>query len=88
MQAALVQRNFRGVLCRYCGRPIPISASILGREFTFKQNESIFLQQGFSIAFSHRCKRCAGEAIYALSQVLDCKGHHCVPNQTDPGQLL
>ena len=76
MQAALVQQTLRGVFCRHCGHPIRVSSSILSRECSFKSGESNFTQQWCSQMFSHRCRTCGNEAIYAPSDILDLKNEN------------
>jgi hypothetical protein len=71
MQATLDQQKFRGISCRYCGRPIRLPASILKREHSFKQNEPNPTQEWRSKVFPHRCNKCRVEAIYSLDEIVD-----------------
>ncbi len=71
MQAAMAPQKFRGVACRHCGRPIRLSSSILRREIVFHQNETDSALQWRSRVFSHRCRICGEEAIYALNHIVD-----------------
>jgi len=72
MQAAMeLEKTFRGVSCRHCSRPIRLPASIVRREISFNQNRVDAAQQWRSRVFSHRCRTCGGEAIYALNHIFD-----------------
>jgi hypothetical protein len=44
---------------------------MLRRERSFQQREENFTQQWCSQVFSHRCRGCGGEAVYALSEIED-----------------
>jgi hypothetical protein len=78
MESSLVQPTFRGVLCRHCGHPIRVTPSILSRESAFKNSEPNFTQIWCSKLFSHRCRTCGHEAIYALSHILDFQSENTV----------
>jgi ribosomal protein S27E len=82
MQATLAQQTFRGVSCRHCGHPIRVTPSILTRERSFKNGEPNFTQQWCSQMFSHRCRTCGNEAIYALSHILDFENEQVVYEQS------
>jgi hypothetical protein len=71
MQAASVHESFRGVSCRYCGKPVRLSATFLKRESKIKETEPSSTQELHSKVFPARCRRCHGEAIYSLSQIAD-----------------
>jgi len=71
MHTAAIQAKARGVYCRYCGKPIWLSATFLKRETTIKQNEQTSMQEFSSRVFPARCRICHEEAIYTLSQILD-----------------
>jgi hypothetical protein len=71
MHSAAIQAKARGVYCRYCGKPIWLSATFLKRETAIKQNEQTSMQEFSSRVFPARCRICHEEAIYTLSQILD-----------------
>jgi hypothetical protein len=71
MHAAAIHAKARGVYCRYCDKPIRLSASFIKREIAIKQNEPNFTQELSSSVFSARCRGCHEEAIYTLSQIVD-----------------
>lgn len=71
MHAATTRAKCRGIYCRYCGKPIRLSASFIKRERAIKQNEPSFTQELSSSVFSARCRGCHEEAIYTLSQIVD-----------------
>jgi hypothetical protein len=61
----------RGIYCKYCGKPVRLSHSLLLREQAIKRNESAFQQDLQSRVFPARCKRCHGESIYTVNQIVD-----------------
>ena len=71
MQAAANPSKLRGVYCRFCDKPIPLSASFIKRETAIKQKEQTSIQEFSSRVFAARCRSCHEEAIYTLSQILD-----------------
>jgi len=71
MSAAPVQPTFRGVSCRFCQKPIRLSASFIQREITINQVGSGLDQELCSRVFAMRCRGCHGEAIYALGHIAD-----------------
>lgn len=71
MQATVHLVELRGVYCRFCGKPIHLSASFIKRETAIKQNEQTSIQALSSRVFSARCRSCHEETMYTLSQILD-----------------
>ena len=71
MHAAIVPATFRGVVCRRCGKPIRVRQAILNRENSLNHSDPGFAQEWCSRTFSHRCKACGAEAVYALQQISD-----------------
>jgi hypothetical protein len=71
MQATMSKPNLRGVYCRHCGSPIPLSNSILKRESLIYQSEQGPTEQWCSKVFPHRCRTCGAESIYALNHIVD-----------------
>lgn len=71
MQATFKPPKLRGAHCRRCGNPTRLPDSILKRESLFKQSEASSAEQWCSKVFSHRCRLCGGEAIYALNHIVD-----------------
>lgn len=70
MQGAAVPVKDRGVPCRYCGKPIRLSASILKRETKMK-NDIEDPKRLQSKVFPARCRSCRAEGIYTLDQIVD-----------------
>lgn len=71
MCAAPALAKQKGVCCRYCGKGIQVSQSILGREKEFRDARPNDVQKLGSRVFSQRCKRCGGEALYFLAQIAE-----------------
>jgi hypothetical protein len=87
VEATVVQCTFRGVSCRHCGHPTRVTPSILSRERSFKNSEPNFTQQWCSQTFSHRCRMCGHEAIYALSHILEFESATTVDDPSCPALL-
>jgi len=68
---AMQQEKHRGIYCKHCGKPVRLSHSLLRREEAIKQNESAIHQDLQSRVFPARCKKCHGESIYSVSQIVD-----------------
>jgi len=68
MNAAVIREVFRGVVCQHCGKPVRLSASLLRRETTIKEEDDASLEL-CSRVFPARCHACYEEAIYAMDQV-------------------
>jgi hypothetical protein len=66
MAAATSPIMFRGVACRYCGKPIRLSASLLKRATPDDANEQGGLA---SKVFSARCRRCHNEGVFTLADI-------------------
>ena len=71
MNVAHIQSTFRGVSCRFCRKPIRLSATFIQREVTINQTGSSLGQELCSRVFAMRCRACHGEAIYALAHIVD-----------------
>jgi hypothetical protein len=71
MQAAMKHQTFRGVACRHCGHPSRVGPAIAQREWALKESNLHAIEQWCSRVFSHRCRLCGGEAIYALDHIVD-----------------
>ena len=69
MHAALAPTTFRGVLCQRCGKPSRVRQAILNRETSFNQSAPDLEHQWCSRVFSHRCRICGTEAVYALNHI-------------------
>ena len=66
-------QSFRGVICRYCGKPVRIPSIVLRKENEAHgqpRDESQF--QLISRVFILRCRSCERESIYAINQIVDC----------------
>jgi len=71
MQPSARRQKQRGVVCRHCSRPIPLSSSILKREASLGAGEPETSQQWRSRVFTQRCRRCGVEAIYAQNLIVE-----------------
>jgi hypothetical protein len=74
MPAASPAKQFRGVLCRHCGKPVKIPRIVVE-----KDNEVHGHSQAddahfhlISRVFVLRCRSCEREAIYSINQIVDC----------------
>lgn len=70
MNVAHVHSVFRGVLCKYCGRPIPLTSPFIKREMAIK-NDDTKIEQLRSRVFLKRCKNCLNESLYDLNQIAE-----------------
>ena len=73
------KQQYRGVLCRRCRQPIPLSPFAAGKECGFKQQESSARDEStvlsFTVSsFTLRCRVCEGEGFYTALDVIDCNG--------------
>jgi hypothetical protein len=66
MDAATSPIMFRGVACRYCGKPLRLSASLLKRTTPDDANEPGGLA---SKVFSARCRRCHSEGVFTGADI-------------------
>jgi hypothetical protein len=74
MAAVAKPAQFRGVLCRHCGKPIRIPGIVLRKdcESQGQQDATDTRFQLVSRVFVLRCRSCEREAIYAINQIIDC----------------
>lgn len=75
MAAAVAKSaQFRGVLCRHCGKPVRIPGIVLRKDSESQgQHDSTDTRfQLVSRVFVLRCRSCEREAIYAINQIVDC----------------
>jgi hypothetical protein len=74
MPVELSSQNFRGVLCRHCGKPVRVPKIVLRKDDENHGNhihdDSQF--QLISRVFVLRCRSCERESIYAIDQIVDC----------------
>jgi hypothetical protein len=68
MNAAHVHSVFRGVVCKYCGRPIRLTSPFIKREMAIK-NDDTKIEQLRSRVFLKRCRNCLKESLYDLDQI-------------------
>jgi ribosomal protein S27E len=68
--AATHAKPRRGVICRHCGKPIRLSATLLKRELNITIAPTLDPAL-YSRVFPVRCRHCHKEAIYALDQIAD-----------------
>jgi hypothetical protein len=85
MAAVAVAKSaqFRGVLCRHCGKPIRVPGIVLRKDDEsrghYDANDAHF--HLISRVFVLRCRSCERESIYAISQIVDC--HFTPPVRED-----
>jgi hypothetical protein len=74
MPVELSSQQFRGVLCRHCGKPVRIPKIVLRKDSENHghptTDDSRF--QLISRVFVLRCRSCERESIYAIDQIVDC----------------
>jgi hypothetical protein len=72
--AAVTAQNFRGVLCRRCGKPVRIPEMVSKRESAshHPQDSGDTQYHLVSQVFVLRCRACQKESVYALNQIVDC----------------
>ena len=74
MSVELSSQNFRGVLCRHCGKPVRIPG-IVSRKDSENQGHHDSDDTQFHLisrVFVLRCRSCERESIYAIDQIVDC----------------
>ncbi|MGB9434144.1 MAG: hypothetical protein WBQ89_18005 [Candidatus Acidiferrum sp.] len=74
MSVELSSQQFRGVLCRHCGKPVRIPNIVLRKDSEnhghHASDDTQF--QLISRVFVLRCRSCERESIYAIDQIVDC----------------
>jgi len=70
MNVAHVPMVFRGLICRYCAKPIRLTSPFIKREMAIKHDDER-VQELSSRVFAKRCRNCLKEAIYNLDQITD-----------------
>ena len=73
------KQQYRGVLCRRCRQPIPLSTFAAGKECGFKPQEASVHDEStvlsFTVSsFTLRCRVCEAEGLYTALDVIDCNG--------------
>jgi hypothetical protein len=73
------KQQYRGVLCRRCRQPIPLSPFAAGKECGFKPQEASADDESTVLSFTVssfplRCRVCEGEGFYTALDVIDCDG--------------
>ena len=61
---AEIAKDYRGVLCRRCHEPVPVSSKVISL-----QDEIEFRETHASCAFTLRCRICDHESVYAMTDV-------------------
>jgi hypothetical protein len=79
MPVELSTKHFRGVMCRYCGKPVRIPSIVQRKD---SEDHGLNTNAGDSRAHSPyslvsrvfvlRCRSCERESIYAIDQIVDC----------------
>jgi len=74
MAAVAKSAQFRGVLCRHCGKPVRVPGIVLRKDSESNvprdTNDAQF--HLVSRVFVLRCRSCERESIYSISQIVDC----------------
>jgi len=70
MNVAHVHTAFRGVVCRYCDKPIRLTSPFIKREMEIKHDDTK-IERLRSRVFLKRCRNCFKEGIYNLNQIGD-----------------
>jgi hypothetical protein len=74
MSSETMHQNFRGVLCRHCGKPVRVPGLVMKKESDSRtphdENDSSF--QLTSRVFVLRCRACQRESVYNINQIVDC----------------
>ena len=68
MNVAYVYAVFRGVVCRYCDRPIRLTSPFIKQEMAI-QHDHTKIEKLRSSVFLKRCRNCLKEGIYSLDQI-------------------
>lgn len=61
---AEIAKDYRGVLCRRCREPIPISVKVASLHDEIEASEP-----SAPHAFVARCRMCDGESVYAMGEI-------------------
>lgn len=71
-------QQFRGVLCRHCGKPVRVPKIVLRKDHEIQDHRSSddVRFQLVSRVFVLRCRSCERESIYAIDQIVDCTFAH------------
>jgi len=74
MSVELSSQHFRGVVCRYCAKPVRVPKIVLQKDDEshgqHAADDSHF--QLISRVFVLRCRSCERESIYTIDQIVDC----------------
>jgi hypothetical protein len=71
---AEAKQQYRGVRCRHCHQPIPLSSSAARKEKEFEERGLSGLDEFAVRSFTLRCRVCHGEGFYTALDVIDCDG--------------
>jgi hypothetical protein len=71
---AEAKQQHRGVLCRHCREPIPLSPSAALKEEECKEPGLSALDEFALCSFTLRCRACHSEGLYTVLDVIDCNG--------------
>ena len=72
-------QQFRGVLCRHCGKPVRVPKLVLRKDSENQGVGNIDPESHFQLisrVFVLRCRSCEKEAIYSMEQIVDCTYSH------------
>jgi hypothetical protein len=86
MSVELSSQQFRGVLCRHCGKPVRVPKIVL-RKDSENHGQHVSDDNQFHLisrVFVLRCRACERESIYAIDQIVDC--HFSQTNATGLAQ--
>ena len=71
---AEAKQQYRGVICKRCGQPIPLSPSAELKQAKFKEHGPIDMGDFSVFSITLRCRACHGEGVYTHSDVIDLDG--------------
>jgi hypothetical protein len=66
-------QHYFGVLCRYCGQPIPVPAIVLSLEAADRERSSSSREQ-IDRVFTLRCRACDNEFPYRSKEIVNFEG--------------
>lgn len=74
MPADSALQHFRGVHCRYCGKPVRIPGIVMKKDSECQgiHDASDTKFTLISRVFVLRCRSCEKESVYAINQIVDC----------------
>jgi len=86
--ATAATQNFRGVLCRHCGKAVRVPALVRQKDSASNsvQDSDQMQYQLVSRVFVLRCRSCEKESVYNINQIVDC-AFSPVPSFSSPSTV-